>query len=240
MKHLLKLFLAAAMLAAAAAAPRAAEKTGHPVVVELFTSQGCSSCPPAEAFLADLAKRKDVIALEYHVNYWDYIGWKDPFARAEYTARQRGYVQALGGSSLYTPQMVIAGRDHAVGSRRESVNSKIAAYRPALGEPALTLAPAAGNKLRIQIGAGEAPGAHDILLVTYDKPHRTEVRRGENEGRVLVNANVVRSIRKVGEWNGEPVDTVVSAGPKSGNGGCAVLVQRSGFGPIVAAAAQPF
>ena len=106
-----------------------AADTGSPVVVELYTSQGCSSCPPAEAFLGELAKRPNVIALEFHIDYWDYIGWKDPFASPDYTARQRAYSARMGERYVYTPQMLIQGQTHEVGSKRYLVEKKIALIR---------------------------------------------------------------------------------------------------------------
>src|SRR3546814_8056233 len=138
----MKALLAAALLAVTLTAPlQAAEDSAqHPVVVELFTSQGCSSCPPAEAYLADLAARKDVIALEYHVDYWDFIGWKDLFAKPEFTARQHSYVEALGGREVYTPQLVIAGATHEVGSHRDEVERQIVKLRRDVDEgPAVPL-----------------------------------------------------------------------------------------------------
>lgn len=221
--------------------PQASDSVSSPVVVELFTSQGCSSCPPAEAFLADLAKRTDVIALEFHVNYWDYIGWKDPFAKREYTQRQRGYVQTLGGRSLYTPQMVIAGQEHAVGSHRGQVNGYIKAFSGANPKsPKLVLSKPSKGQLKIDIAGGEADAVYDVIFVTYDKPHVTEVSRGENEGRKLINANVVRSMEYVAEWRGQALNKVIPVGPKSGNGGCAVIIQKRNHGAIVAAARLAF
>tara|TARA_Y100001934_G_C12276105_1_gene737464 strand:- start:453 stop:1181 length:729 start_codon:yes stop_codon:yes gene_type:complete len=221
--------------------PQAADTVSSPVVVELFTSQGCSSCPPAEAFLVDLAKRRDVIALEFHVSYWDYIGWKDPFAKREYTQRQRSYVKALGGRSLYTPQMVIAGQEHAVGSHRSRVNRSIENFSGTNPKaPKLSLSKPAKGQLKIDIGAGEADGQYDVIFVTYDKPHITQVTRGENEGRKLINANVVRSMQQVANWNGQALSKVISVGSKAGNGGCAVLIQKRNHGPIVAAAQLQF
>jgi hypothetical protein len=222
-------------------AVHAADTVSSPVVVELFTSQGCSSCPPAEAFLNDLAKREDVIALEFHVTYWDYIGWKDPFASGKFTDRQKSYVKSLGGRYAYTPQMVIAGQDHVVGSHRGRVNKKIKTFSGKNADaPSLTLSKQKDGKLRVQIGAAAAEKAYDILFVTFDKPHRTKVSRGENSGQTLINANVVRSLRRVSQWTGQAMETVVEVGEKSGNGGCAIILQQTGHGPIVAAAQLPF
>ena len=211
----------------------------RPVVVELFTSQGCSSCPPAEAYLRDLAKRPDVIALEFHVDYWDYIGWKDRFAKHDFTERQEGYVGSLKGRYKYTPQMVIGGVSHVVGSKRAAVVAEIARRRAARGDgPALTLS-MEGDTMVARIAAGSADGAYDIVLLTFDREHTTDVERGENSGRQLTNAHVVREYEKLGSWTGDAVERRVPMTGRAGNGGCAVLVQKQGYGEIVAAASLP-
>ncbi len=211
-----------------------------PIVVELFTSQGCSSCPPAEAYMQDLAKRQDVIGLEYHVDYWDYIGWKDKFADPAFTRRQRNYVRAMRSRYAYTPQMIINGRTHAVGSDRNKVENIIRESREEQPDgPAIVLR-REGQTLMISVGAAAAGGAYDVVFVTFDKPHETKVRRGENRGRTLVNANVVRVLSVVGPWTGQPVEYAVSLIGKKGDGGCAVIVQKRGHGPVVAASRMPF
>lgn len=210
------------------------------VVVELFTSQGCSSCPPAEAFLSELAKRPGLIALELHVDYWDYIGWKDPFASPAITNRQRRYSGSLGERYVYTPQMVFNGRVHAVGSDRRQVEAKIIDAR-SLAEPgpAVTLT-RVGDSVRVQIDGKPSDGVHDIFFITFDAKHETKVSRGENRGKTLINTNIVRALDKVGQWRGEPVDITVSLAGKKGDGGCAVLVQKVDNGPIIAAAVLPY
>ncbi len=211
-----------------------------PVVVELFTSQGCSSCPPAEALLGELAKRPGLIALELHVDYWDYIGWKDPFASPANTKRQRGYSGSLGERYVYTPQMVFNGGTHAVGSDRDQVEAKInAAHGSAEAGPAITLT-RIGDSVRVQIDGKPADDAYDIFFITFDAEHKTEVARGENRGMTLINTNIVRALDKIGQWRGEPVDLSVSLAGKKGDGGCAVLVQKAGNGPILAAAVLPY
>lgn len=216
----------------------AAEK--RPVVVELFTSQGCSSCPPAEAFLNDLTKRKDVIALEFHVDYWDYIGWKDLFAKPEFTARQKNYVRSMNSRYAYTPQMVIDGREHVVGSHRAKVESKIRkAQSRSSNAPAIKMR-REGMNLIISVGAAKASGDFVVTMATFDKPHVTKVKRGENRGMTLTNANVVRELVKIGDWNGKAVEFKISLDGTDGDGGCAILIQKKGHGPVIAAASMPF
>jgi len=230
--------LGVALLGVALLAGPATAKS--PVVVELFTSQGCSSCPPAEAYMQDLAKRQDVIGLEYHVDYWDYIGWKDKFADPAFTGRQRSYVRAMRSRYAYTPQMVINGRTHAVGSDRSKVENIIRESRDKQTEGPAVVLRRKGQTLKISVGAASAGSAHDVVFVTFDKPHETKVRRGENRGRTLVNANVVRVLKVIGPWTGQPVEYSVSLVGKKGDGGCAVIVQKRGHGHVVAAASMPF
>jgi hypothetical protein len=212
----------------------------RPVVVELFTSQGCSSCPPAEAFLNDLTKRKDVIALEFHVDYWDYIGWKDLFAKPEFTARQKSYVYSMGSRYAYTPQMVVDGREHVVGSHRAKVESVIRkAQAKASKAPPIKMR-REGKNLIISVGAARASGDYVVTMATFDKPHVTKVKRGENRGMTLTNANVVRELVKIGDWNGKASEYTISLDGTDGDGGCAILIQKKGHGPVLAAASMPF
>lgn len=211
-----------------------------PVVVELYTSQGCSSCPPAEAYMQELAKRDDVLPLEFHVDYWDYIGWKDVFARPEFTERQRSYKNALDGRYVYTPQMVIDGEVHVVGSHRGKVEKLIRRSKTTdRVQPPVTLE-RQGKNLIVKVGAAKVSGEYDVTFVTFDKPHVTKVKRGENRGRTLVNANVVRELDVIGKWSGKPVEFVVSLEGKDGDGGCAVIVQKGGPGSVLVAASLPF
>ena len=196
------IMMATALLVAGAGAGAQAED--RPVVVELFTSQGCSSCPPAEAVLADLAlRRDDVLALAFHVDYWDRLGWTDPYSSPEATARQRAYAASFGSTRIYTPQMVIDGRRDVVGSNRPRV---LAALDAAAAEaaPAVPLSVARrGETLEIAIGEGEGPGR--VLLVGFDPRRETAIPRGENAGRTVAQANVVRSLAWVAEWEGEAI-----------------------------------
>lgn len=215
--------------------PVAAE-TKSPLVVELYTSQGCSSCPPAEAFLGELAKRPDVIALEFHVDYWDYIGWKDPFGSPDYVKRQRNYSANLGQRYVYTPQMVIQGQTHEVGSKRYLVEKKIALVRDTAEPGPKVVLKRVGNSVQVNVSGQDGSMAYDIFFVTFDAKHETKVLRGENRGETLVNTNVVRAFERVGQWTGDPVELMVSLAGKKGDGGCAVIVQQANQGSIAAAA----
>ncbi len=216
------------MVLAAAAVGRGAAAAAAPVVVELFTSQGCNSCPPADSYLAELARQPQVLALAYHIDYWDQLGWRDPFSSPAATTRQRAYAEALGLRTIYTPQMVIGGRIDAVGSDRKQVAAAIAA---AAG-PAVSVALEADrDALAIRVGAGTGRGR--IWLMDYDLEHETHIRAGENRGRTLVNVNIVRGIEELGAWAGT---AVAFARPRPEPGaGSAVLVQ-SESGAILGAA----
>lgn len=172
-----------------------------PVVVELFTSQGCSSCPPADAFLTDLArKHPDVLPLAFHVTYWNYLGWKDPFSLDLATARQREYARHLGEDGVYTPQMVVDGITGFVGSSRAQGLSAIAG---AARKPVPVSMARDGQTLLITVGAGA--GRAQVLLVGFDPSHETPIGRGENSGRTLVESNIVRSLTPIGNWTGSAV-----------------------------------
>ena len=180
--------------------PVASFAAERPVVVELFTSQGCSSCPPANAYLNELSKgRRDVLALAFHVTYWDRLGWKDPFSLVAATDRQAVYGRRFGDGS-YTPEIVVDGATSAVGSDREEVGSAIENAKRK-GQTAASVAVARnGDQLSIDVGAGAGQGR--ILLIGFDHEHTTAIGRGENSGRTLTEANVVRSVRSVGQWSG--------------------------------------
>ncbi len=234
------LLIGALCLVAAGMVPFSPMRAGEmPVVVELFTSQGCSSCVPAQAYMRELAKRDDVIALEFHVDYWDYIGWKDRFARPEFTDRQRQYRQTLNSRYIYTPQMVINGRVHNVGSDIAAAERQIRKFREMADTgPSVTLRHH-GDKITVAVGEGHTATPVDIYFVTYDDEHTTEVTRGENAGVVLINARVVREMHRIGRWDGAANQYIVSLAGKSGEAGCAVLLQMPG-GPIRSAQSLAF
>lgn len=208
----------------------AARASDQPVVVELFTSQGCSSCPPANANLVRLAQRKDVLALSYSVTYWDRLGWKDVFGKPEFTERQAIYEPPLGQSGPFTPQMVVNGRLSAIGQRLREVEDLISQASADKG-PDVSLG---GSK--VSIGAGRAPaGGADVWLVRFN-PNTVEVpvARGENGGRTLAHTHVVHDLRRLGGWDGSAVTYPVSAAGRDLD--TAVLVQARQGGPILAAA----
>lgn len=225
--------LIAILFALAALPARAGER---PVVVELFTSQGCSSCPPADAYLRDLAKRDGVIALSYNVDYWDYLGWKDTLASPAHTERQRAYARVLGLSGVYTPQIVVNGIAEGVGSRRSEIGSVIEDSEPLPVRISFT---DKGDALTLDVGAGEAPAKPATLwLVRYTREARVGIGRGENRGRTIAYAHVVRELTPVGMWDGKPVSLIL---PKSdlltkGLEGCVALLQSGDGGPILGAA----
>ncbi len=210
-----------------------------PVVVELFTSQGCSSCPPADALLNELAARPDVVALSLHVDYWDYIGWKDPYASPQYTARQKNYADSLNLRYVYTPQIVVDGRTNVVGSRRAEVIEAIEAAAKRDRPMGITFATGNGGTVIIPEGHAPDEGA-TVWLAVYDREHTTQIKRGENAGRSLVNANVVRSFERLGTWTGARLEIPLDlAGARArGRDGCAVIVQQGRAGPVLAAAAM--
>ncbi len=181
-----------------------AAEPARPVVVELFTSQGCSSCPPADRILADLARsRADVLPLAFHVTYWNRLGWPDPFSLEAATARQRQYSGISGVGSIYTPQAVVDGTQDVVGSDAPALRRAIArAAASAVAVPVTARRTAAG--ISVTVGAGKGSGR--VLLVGYDREHRTQVPRGENAGATLVEANIVRSLVAAGAWQGEAAE----------------------------------
>jgi hypothetical protein len=193
-------FALASLGVALCLAPALARATDRPVVVELFTSQGCSSCPPANAYLNELARdRADVLALAFHVTYWDRLGWKDPFSLPAATERQDVYGHRFGDGS-YTPEIVVDGASSHVGSDRREVGSAIEEAKRQSQNVATLRVTQNGSQLLIEIGAGTGNGR--LLLIGFDHDHQTVVRRGENGGRTLEEANVVRSIRAIGDWQG--------------------------------------
>ncbi|XUM22100.1 DUF1223 domain-containing protein [Bradyrhizobium oligotrophicum S58] len=177
-----------------------AAATDRPVVIELFTSQGCSSCPPANAYLNEMVRqRRDVLPLAFHVTYWDRLGWKDPFSLPAATDRQARYGSRFGDGS-YTPEIVVDGVTGHVGSNRAEVGAAIDRAKGASATAARLELARNGDKLTVEVGGGEGRGR--LLLVGFDHRHETAIRRGENGGRTLEELNVVRSVRTLGDWSG--------------------------------------
>ncbi|MGB7317456.1 MAG: DUF1223 domain-containing protein [Planktotalea sp.] len=208
----------------------AAQAQAQPVVIELFTSQGCSSCPPADALMHKLAARGDVIALSMHVDYWDYIGWKDEFARPENTARQKAYAHAAGRRSVYTPQMIIGGVDSVVGTHPMDVADMIAKHARESKDVSLKLA-RTGKRLMIAANA-RRPAKYDVKVVNFTPKRTSAIKRGENAGKTITYVNVVSNLKVVGKWDGRAPLSVTA---QIGSGPVAVFIQRAGHGAIEAA-----
>jgi hypothetical protein len=205
MRGLLWLGLAAVLagLGPMTAAQAQTKAQTRPLVVELFTSEGCSSCPPADELLSSLARsRADVLPLAFHITYWDRLGWPDPFALNVATDRQRDYAVMLGLDSIYTPQMVVDGRLDVVGNDPDAVAAAL--RRAAANAPPqvpLRLA-RAGGQITLDVGDGAHAQKGSLLLVGYDPVHRTKVARGENAGSTLTESNVVRGLARLADWHG--------------------------------------
>ncbi len=222
--------------------PDAMDNAQAPVVAELFTSQSCSSCPPAEAYFAELTGREDVIVLEWHVDYWDRLvhgragSWKDPYSNADYTKRQRDYNRALRGTGgVYTPQAVINGTNEMIGSRRSEIEAHL---QPARHATADVWTATKGGETEVNIGDYVMPLRRpaDVIQLTLLPDQTTHVPRGENRGVTLTSKNIVLSAEKIGSYSGT-ADTFSLTPPEDGKG-CAIIVQErrgSQLGPILGA-----
>jgi hypothetical protein len=214
-----------------------AGESRSPTVVELYTSQGCSSCPPADAYLGELAKMEGVLALSFHVDYWDYIGWKDPFAAPINSQRQQEYSRIFRKAYVYTPQIIIHGMAETTGSNKAVIKARIEQAKLAPDVP-IKLERQASGDLRIRIARGRQPGQATIWMAYFDPVHETKIRRGENRGEKISNHNVVRVLKKIGDWRGQRIALTISAAElkKHQGQGCAVFLQSAQKGPILGAA----
>lgn len=207
-----------------------------PVLVELFTAQGCRTCRDADALVGKLAERPGVLALTYSVDYWDYLGWTDTFARPEFTERQRAYARKLALREVYTPQVVVDGRVQASGVKGEAVEALVAsALKTPLYAPDMIFM----GERRVAVGSGPSPrGGADVWLIRYD-PREQEVtpRKGDNRGQTLVQKNVVREVVRIGGWRGKPTAYRIPATELEGLA-MAVLVQAPKGGKILAVLAR--
>ena len=232
MRNLLAGLFAATLLFAAPV-----QAGDQPVVVELFTSQGCSSCPPADALLTEIARRDNVIALALHVDYWDYLGWPDTFASKEFTLRQRAYARARHQRTIYTPQIIVQGMSSVIGHHRVDVDQMIQKHLDLPDAVDLRLA-RMGNSVEIRLHAnGAVVGPSVVQVVRYLPKEVVTIRAGENAGNDFTYSNVVTSWTQVAQWNGRS-DLVTSASAK-GPEKLVVLVQAAGPGPIIAAEVLP-
>lgn len=237
---------AAALTVSVFAGPSIAGEAAKPRgVLELFTSQGCSSCPPADKLFGEMAGKGDIVALAYHVDYWDYLGWRDTLAKPENVARQRDYMRTFGSRSVYTPQAVVNGRTHMNGSDRGAIEAALEAPADGIqGLPVPVSVSRTGDSLVIEVGeGGKISGKAHVVLVYYDAVTPIAIDKGENEGRTLAYWNAVNDIQTAGIWHGKAArfEMPLSEITKKGAGGCAVLLQSVGkdglLGPILGAAA---
>jgi hypothetical protein len=213
--------------------------------VELFTSQGCSSCPPADAYLAELARRPGVIALALPVDYWDYLGWKDTLAQAAFSARQRAYAGVRGDRQVYTPQMVVNGVAASVGSDRAEVERHIGGA----GRPALLVdvsVAETGSTVTVEVGGATVggPKSAEVWLLPVVKRRDVAIGRGENRGRSVAYVNVVRGMSRLGAWSGQPARFEAPlANARRGDAESYVVLLQAGapgyLGPVLGAAKSP-
>ena len=220
------ILLASLLCAAGAMAGDVREPKG---VVELFTSQGCSSCPPADATLGQIVAQGDVVALSYQVDYWNYLGWADTLSSKENTERQYGYAKTMGRSGVYTPQAVINGRDHVKGTDLGAINAKVDGLKQSgRGLVVPVTATMRGDEIEIEIGEGQ--GAADVVVAYFTKKQQVEVTKGENSGKSMDYWHSVNDVQSVGMWNGKSMKLTLPGKVmgKSKKDGCAILLQASG------------
>ena len=237
--------LLGALLLTATTVPAAAADD-FPTIIELYTSQGCSACPPADAYLMELVARQmdeNFVVLGFHVDIWDYLGWADTFSDPKMTERQRGYMQAMNLRSVYTPQMVIGGRHDVVGADREAVE-RILAAGPAgdLPAPERVWFELQEDGMYLNVSEGDFDGVADVWLITFGAAREVEILRGENAGAAIVYGNVVEGIEWLGAWTGKHVDFALDQfayGGADPGVGCVAVVQIAGQGPILAALQIP-
>jgi hypothetical protein len=220
-------------IAGVAATPVLAQST-NPVVVEIFTSQGCSSCPPADEFAATLVNDPDVIVLALHVDYWDYIGWKDSFGNPAFTNRQKSYARAIGSRTIYTPQLIVAGQERIEGFDPVRTHEEISRTAAAPSVVSLSVT-REGDQLVVRAEtAAPLSEAAIIHLVRYRPSETVKIERGENRGRTITYHNIVTKWEQLGNWSGtEPLEMTV---PVPGAGPSVILIQEPGPAKILAAA----
>lgn len=232
-KHLLALNLLIVMLVSASTA-LARDARQVDTVVELYTSQGCSSCPPADKLMESLIQSPDVLGLSLPVTYWDYIGWKDTLASGLNDARQANYKDPLNSRYVYTPQMIVGGEAHFVGSSSAQLEAKLALFKGHAQKIKLSWRFIEGG---IEVTLPQSNMKATLWQLDVDFAQEVAIGRGENSGRTITYHNVVRNIESLGRWDGTAKTLKLALGPMMAEGrdGCAVLVQQGEFGPILAA-----
>jgi len=218
--------------------------TATPVVLELFTAEGCTSCLPADSNVNAWAGRRTVLVLTYHVDYWDYIGWRDTKADAAFAARQQGYMTALRHNMVYTPQLVIGGSDDELGVDKEGVATALADSRHIAGMIPLRWLKDQEGHLLIDLPMTAIDKPATLWLITYRRQVETEIMAGENAGKRLTSLNVVRSVEKLGTWSGLAMHLPVSLNRQAGGDlpadAAAIVANQAEFGPVIAATAIAF
>ena len=204
----------------------------RPTVLELFTSEGCSACPAAEAEIAQLNARKDVFALSLHVDYWDYIGWKDPFASPANTQRQRAYRQAFNESKIYTPQVVVDGLEETVGSWGWRIKMLMHKARQEQVDIPIRVTQPDTEKLRITLPQRKLKKPVDVLMFVYLPNTQSNVKKGENKGKFLKHTNVVKRFFKVASWDGAEIILTVPEQLQKGEN-IAIILQEENLGQIL-------
>ncbi len=213
-------------------------------IVELFTSQGCSSCPPADKIIGDLSKDPSVIALSMPIDYWDYLGWKDTLADSRFSARQRAYSRMRGDREVYTPQVVVNGSTHVIGSDRAGIESAIGKTDKGMGVMSVPVTMSlAGKQINVSVAASNEPAVShgEVWICSIAKSVPIAITRGENRGQQVTYHNVVRNLLKVGDWTGRPESWTVPIEnlTRDGVDGAVVYVQdgsRERPGPMLGAA----
>ena len=229
--------LAGPLTAIALALPGSALAQDNLVVVELYTSQGCSSCPPADALLEEMAKNAEILPLAFHVDYWDYLGWQDAFASPAHTLRQKAYAHAAGDRMIYTPQAIVDGTARMVGSDSQALMS---AVMQAMNKDrrAKVSVSRSGATLTVTGTASESlPTPVQVLLVRYTPEASVEILHGENAGQTIRYVNTVTSVTEIGQWSG--AEALSLTAPISGAEAAAILVQAPDMGEVLAAALVP-
>ena len=222
----MRAIVAAVLLLLLPSGQRSAVAQDAPVLVELFTSQGCSSCPPADALLGELAQRGDVVALAFHVTYWDRLGWKDSFGAEAWTDRQRGYAGLLGTRGVYTPQVVVAGRLDVVGSDRRRVLAAVDLARSRAPAAAISF----DGRGRAQLPTVPLGRPARLLRADFTDFAEVGIGRGENAGRTIAYHRIVRALADLGPWDGQARSLEVP----DGGGGFALIAQDPASGAVVA------
>ena len=220
----------------------AGDSTTADTVVELFTSQGCSSCPPADKVAGELTKRDHLIILSMPVDYWDYLGWKDTFAKHAFTERQRDYARARGDGQVYTPQVVVNGLTHAVGSEAGNIEAAISATNAQLAGKRVALKLVkSGDGVDVQIGdapAGVSGDGAKVILADFKSSADVKIGRGENGGSKVTYFHVVRELKSIGDWSGkaQSIHLTMADLTAAGSDGCAVFLQAGKAGAILGSA----